>query len=432
MAAEAASATTTPIMAGIPDDLHMMTCAIPRIPIDELSHSVNLIIDNLQSMKNLYIPRELSINVISIIIGASMGYADFHNPECEYKRNHECPAFVNNLLKMPNIQFSPSFIEHIHHNNMETININQYLYLIDPMYSREEQKIPHGLVSIYSSVLKNPIISTNGIIKTDEMLANDIKYNSFLETYIIPDNIDELHIESIIEKFKNARINYLLINIMDCTSNVLRKSWVQNTNPYVYIAMPDCLANDNLPMYKPIITFYDSPENTGCRWMNWNLDKNMAAIYKAFSPHTYEFLIHNYKRMVLEKYFIPICKILGRMRISLEYKLNADRCIIFSQMTFPEFKYLWKHEREQFVPLFISFMDSYYKWNYYKFIDNILLNENTFNEELSMQKILLSYLEKHLKQLKIFFPDEPIPAFIDDERHLQSDIYNYMHDNGIH
>lgn len=417
------------------NEMQGMKCAISRFPLADFSSRVEVIIDNLKSIKQLSIPHELSINVISIIVGSFVGYANLHNSDNKYQRNHECPTFVNNLLQTPASQLSPSVLEHIEHNNVETININQYLYLIDPMYSREEHEIPYGLASVYSSVLKNPIISTSGIIKHDQLLSKNIKYNSFLEPYIIPDNIDELQIESIIEKIQNARDrdrdNYLLINIMDCTSNVLRKLWIQNTEPNVYLAMPDCLAIDNLPMYKPVITFSDSHEWTGCRWINWNRDKDMMTLYKAFSPHTYEFLIHNYKRMVLETYFIPICKILGRMRISLEYKINADRSIIFSQMTFPEFKYLWTQERALFVPLFISFMDSYYKWNYYKFID-ILINENIFNEELSMQRILLSYLETHLAQLKIFFPDEPIPAFINDEQHLQSDIYNYMHYNGIH
>lgn len=423
-----------------PDSKPKMNCAIPRIPIAELSNRVDLIIDNLESIKQLSIPHELSFNVISIIVGSFVGEADFNNPINQYPRNHECPALVNNLLQKPDTHFSPSLLEHMRQNDIETININQYLFLIDPIYSRAEYGVPYGLASVYSSVLYNPIISTNGIITNDEVLSAPIKYNSLLEPYIIPDNIDELHIESIIEKFQNMKNNYLLINIMDCTSNTLRKLWVQNTAPNVYLAMPDCLANDNSPMYKPVITFSavsdvsnvsDPRENAICRWINWNCDKDMVLLYQTLSPYTYEFLIHNYKSMVLETYFMPICKILGRMRITLEYQLSNDRRIIFSQMLFPEFKHLWINERASFAPLFISFMDSYYKWNYYKFID-ILINEHRFNEELSMQRILMSYLEMHLAQLKAFFPDEPIPAFIDDERHLQSEITTYLHDNGIH
>jgi hypothetical protein len=134
------------------------------------------------------------------------------------------------------------------------------------------------------------------------------------------------------------------------------------------------------------------------------------------------------------------------MRVTLEYKLGDGTlddgilgdgtCIIFSRMSFQEFRDLWIH-RASFAPLFISFMDGYYKWNYYKFIE-ILLDTHSDNKESrepSMQKILLGYLKEHLKQLKAFFPTDPIPEYyeyVEDDRRMQLLINDYLHENGIH
>jgi len=405
-----------------PVPIPKLNCAIPHISIDELAH---LIIDNLQSMKELAIRDELSIYVVSIIVGSFVHKGDF----AESRRNHECPAFVKNLLETPGLQLSPALLEHVRQHNIGTININQYMFLIDPMYSQEQHAVPHGLVSVYPSVLYNPIIAANGVITNDEM---HIKYNSFIAPYIIPHNIDERGVNNIIAKFQTLGCGSLLINLMDCTSNTLRRLWMQNTAPNVYLAMPDCLAKDDTPMYMPVITY----ATTGLRWINWALDNEFALVYQLISPHTYKCLTHNYKRQALETYLIPISKILSRMRVSLECTLDDGTCIIFNRMSFQEFRDLWIH-RASFAPLFISFMDEYYKWNYYKFIEILLdtQSDNKESREPSMQKILLGYLKEHLKQLKAFFPTDPIPeyyAYVEDDRRMQLLINDYLHENGIH
>lgn len=412
--------------------LSRMASAVESVPnpvrhIDILK-CVDLITDNLKTMEQLIIPNELTINIVSIIVGSFVNKVDFDNPSDQYPRNHECPAFVNNLLQNPGVQFSPSLLEHIRQNNVNTININQYILLIDQMYSLSQYSVPYGLVSVFPSLVVNPILLMNGFIQ-DELLPQPIKYNSILEPFIIPRIIDELEVSSIIEKFQYAANKNLLINIMDCSSNTLRQLWMQNMAPNVYLAMPDCLAKDNTPMYMPVIT-YDNT-STSFRWINWALDKDFASLFQLISPHTYQFLINNYKRLVIETYFIPICKILSRMRITLDYKLDEYRSITFSKMCFQELKYLWIHERAKFIPIFISFMDNYYKWNYYKFIDIILISHSE-SEEPSIQKILLGYLEEHLKQLAVLFPLESIPKFIDDERHMQLVLNVYLNENGIY
>ena len=408
-----------------------INCAIPRIHISGLSTQVQLIIDNLHAMKQLSIPNELSINIVSIIVGSFVSKVDFDNPSPQYSypRNHECSAFVSNLLQNPGCQISPALLENVRQNKIDTININQYMFLIDPMYSREEYSIPYGLASVYPSVMHNPIISTNGFIIHDDLLPAPIKYNSLLEPYIIPQDINEREVNSIITQFQTVDCDSLLINVMDCTSNTLRRMWMQNTSPNVYLAMPDCLARDNTPMYMPVITY----SSTGCRWINWALDKEFTSLFQIISPHTYDFLIHNYKRIVLETYLTPISKILGRLRVTLEYKFDDTKFIVFSKMSFQEFKHLWIREPAKFAPLFISFMDEYYKWNYFKFIE-ILLAAHSDSEELSMQKILLGYLKEHLQQLRAFFPSDPIPEYNedDDDKRIQSFITTYLNENGIH
>lgn len=411
-----------------------LNCSIPYIPTDKLLLHVEQIIDNLQSLQKLQTDMELTINVISIIVGSFVCKADFDNPSPQYPtpRNHECPTFVQNLVKNPISQISTALIEFIIQNSITSVNFNQYVFLIDPIYSNKEYAIPYGLASVFPSIMYNPIIAMNGFIQDENhSLITPIKYNSFLEPYIIPNDIDEQLVNKIIEKFQSLKDDYLLINLMDCSSNTLRKIWAQNTAQNVYCPMPDCLARDNLPMYMPIITISESDEWKGLRWINWFLDNELTNIYKLISPHTYTFLIHNYKRMVLETYFISICKILIRMRISLEYKLDDTTSIVFSKMSFQEFKELWISERYRFKELFVSFMDVYYKWNYYKFIE-IMLDMHSFNPEPSMQKILLNYLEIHLKQLKAYFPDDSIPEYTENEYTLQNSIEKYLNENNIH
>jgi hypothetical protein len=418
-----------------------LNCAIPIIPLQgELGgesgilDKVDKIIDHLQTMVQLNIPTEFSTNIVSIIVGSYMGKMEIENPMPRYPRNHECPALVCNLLENPGAQFSPSFLEHILQQRINTININQYMFLIDPMYSHPEYEFPHGLAHKFPSIMYNPIIGTSGSISHDNLLPPPIKYNSHLEPFIIPANIDEAMVDTIIAKLQSTREGgCILINVMDCTSNTLRRMWMQNDTTNVYLAMPDCLTRDDTLMYMPIITYQipdiDASVWSGYRWLNWNLDKDLASVYEAISPHSYQFLIHNYKRIVLEIYFMPICKILGRMRVSLEYNVGKDKRIKFDVMSFQEFRDLWIHEHARFADLFISYMDEFYKWNYYKFID-ILLADNQDNSDYSsmpMQTILIRYLEKHLAQLKAFFPTESIPDYTkDDKLQLQSAINQYL------
>jgi hypothetical protein len=407
-------------------------CAIPFISTSGLLARVDEIVDNLQTMKQLSIPDELSINVVSIIIGSYVSKLDFNDPTNQYPRNHECTAFTRNLLKNPGDQLSPSILEHVRQSKVSGININQYMFLIDPMYSNPENAVPHGLVSEYPSIMYNPIISENGVITHDDLLPFSIRYNSILETCIIPDNIDDEKVNTIIARFRSHAKDSILINLMDCTSYTLRKMWVQNDIPNVYLANPCCFAIDTNPMYKPVITYSCSVEQCGYRWINYNLDKDMAPVYQLISPHSYEFLIHNYKRIVLEKYFLPIFKILSLMRISLEYTLKSGYKFYFDKMSFREFIHLWSqhHENADFKELFISFMDGYYKWNYYNFI-SMLLAEYSDSDESSMQKILLRYLEIHLQQLKLFFPSETIPIYINNAKTLLPAIIDYLHVNDI-
>lgn len=397
---------------------------ITVIPIGDLEKYLDTLVDNLKTILQVAEQGVLNINVISINVGSFVCKADLENPSSPYPRNHECTVFVNNLLTNPSSQLSPAFLEFMRQQNIHTLNINQYMFLIDPMYSRKEYSLPIGLVKMYPSVIENPIISTNGLIVHDELLPAPIKYNSFLQPHIIPHDINEEQIISAIEKFQS--IPFLLINLMDCTSNTLMRLWMQNNAPNVYLAMPNCLAIDDRPMYKPIITF-DS--ELKCRWINWTLDIDSISLYQLISPHTYEFLIHNYKRHILEVFFLPICKFLERLRVSLEYNFKGGK-LVFNGMSLQQFRILWTEEHIHFAPLFLSYLGQYYRWNYYKFIDILLKDAN--NTDLSLQEILLKYLKIHLKQLKIFFPGDPIPDYIDNAKEIQSLIYHYLDINGVH
>lgn len=429
-----------------PNSISKTNSAIPFISKDTLHEHIDTIITSLLTTKQLsHIPNELSINIINIIVGSFVCKQDFDNPDQNTPRNHEYPAFVHNLLAKPGSQLSPAFLEHIQQSRITKVNFNQYMFLIDPMYGREEYSVPYGLVSAHPSIMYNPIISNSGFIQHDELLHIPVEYNSFLEACIVPYDIEELHVLKMINQFQSlvAPNNSLLINIMDCTSNILRKMWMQNNEPNIYLAMPDCLARDNATMYMPVITYttqdkYDNHDfnkgawsGCGCRWINWNLDKDNAPVFQLFSPNTYQFLINNCKRQTLETYFIPISKMLGRMRVSIEYNLKNGITFRFNKMTFQDFKDLWQNHHSEFSQLFISFMDGYFKWNYCKFIE-ILLADYANTEELSMQTILLQYLSTHLKMLKTLFPIEAIPDYTDDDRHMQTVINDYLHINNIH
>ena len=402
--------------------------AIPVIPVEKVFSLIEKIKEERRVSAGVSTDGEFSLYFLSLIVGSYVCKVDIDNPSMENPRNHEYCQFADNLLRDPGLQLSPSILEYLAKRDIKKLNIIHHMFLIDPEYSRKEHAIPYGLVSKNPSLEAIPIIATKGRIVNYDLYP--FEYNSFLEPYIIPQDVSEELVMKIIQKFQfqeKGKFQNTLINIMDCTSNTLRKLWMHNTAPNVFLAMPDCLLNDKHPGYKPICTV---DETCGLRWMSWHLDKDLVSVAKYISPHTYEFLIHNYKRMVMERYFIPISKILKRMRVSMKYTFNG-KTLVFANMCFPQFRDLWFSGREEFANLFLSYMDRYFIWNYYQFID-ILLVDNIDNVERSMQKILLEYVKQHITQLKLFFPDDHMLVFEPDELKMQQFLDAYLPLNNVH
>lgn len=175
-------------------------------------------------------------------------------------RNHECPKIVENLLFNPEMQLSPGIIKNqsLHNKSISKhINIRQVLVLIDPAY--KYRPLPVGLLSIIRDLPLDLTIEHNL-----EHINMNIK--SILEPIIVPDDISELHILEIIKILYNFRQFYpILLNIIDCTSNVCNTIYANNIDRseginyivnWIHITKPECFLDDAKLQHIPIITLY--------------------------------------------------------------------------------------------------------------------------------------------------------------------------------
>lgn len=372
----------------------------------------------------------MKVRIYHFIVGSK--YYKSSSPSLE-TRNHEFPEIVRSLLTKPERQYSNILL-----NDTDlSIRIKQYVILIDPIYSREPNLdgIPKDLDSMI----------------TDEPV-NDIEY------FVISENITEKKLKDIVniiqlpECLTDNKMNiHKLVNIMDCTSNLLRSWYIENSNPYIYISPPNCLALDSDSVYKPLITLHQKarddfqpkrgrassfqlsqPYYVNIRWLNINYD--MDRIY-SFDENCYSLLIRLKLNNLLECFIYPLSRLwsISTYTTSNINSIGLKLILDFLQ----EYK-----SNESFSDKIDSNIDVYYLSNFKMYMDGLLnmsdekryyLQKNDITLEEFIKKSLYSYLEEinimiecmKVKSLDIILFDLPDSyANLDRKK-----IYDYLEAN---
>ena len=237
-------------------------------------------------------------------------------------RNHEFPKIVENLLFNPELQMSPTFIHKI--SMYKEFKIKHYLFLIDPAY--KTQPTPIGLISSLDkfSMKINNIITKHNI---DNTIVSVV-----LEPIIIPYDINQKQIENIIELInKLGEVYPLLVNILDCSSYVIKNMFCENIDTIpitntpnahnrIHLTLPECLLIDSKTQYLPILTF-DVNTNTNTntntlypRWINYRDDSHSIEDLKCvemhckYSKQTLHLIIILYKEICLNNSLMSLYK----------------------------------------------------------------------------------------------------------------------------
>jgi hypothetical protein len=373
----------------------------------------------------------LILSIYNIVVGSYMSREDILTPNHQYKRNHECPQFVKNILYNFESQITPDFLEYI--SNYKKIIIRQYLILIDDMYNKENYCI--GLCSEFPNILKdgNYIIEYN--IQYNQY--NTINIESSIEPVIVPSFTNVHQICEILKQLSNnvSRIP-LLVNIMDCTSNMLINLFVNNTNLNIYLSKPDCLLCDSKLEYMPMITF---DINNQIRWANYNLDSSMIPNLLQVkdvcskSENTLNFLKNLYKVNAVNISFVSIYKMFRLFTITKTYTLQSGKNITFNDLTFNNFIKLWS---EPDFPNLITYnFDPYFEHNIKYYMNSLVHNQIILTElknNTSVKDILLQEANKIINKLNEYFPENLIILKDNNLNTISDTIRDYVQENGTY
>ena len=419
-------------------------------------------------------PSPNTITIYHFIIGSKTEQNTLDGLDPFGKRNHECPNFVENLLFNPEAQFSPHLINGF--SNHKEITIRQVLILIDPLYNIRPE--PLGLLSIISHLGKD--LTVRHIIEHNHV--NHTSIVSKLEPVLVPNDITEQHLLGMIRTIKSLSHFYpMIVNIMDCSSNVANKMFcdsIDNNVSWIYITKPNCLINDKNSIYMPMITLdgygdvineMDEFDEVECktreielfanvnnklniRWVNYNIDvkhiDDLKTIYDVcpYSKNMYNFIINLYKVNSIEYSLYSIYKLWTYTTYTLDYQFdgsisgvcsasNKSITVNLSTINFEDFARYWK--------LYKAFRDlSLFNFEYdkliiHKFID-YFCNKYTNKTGLSYLGITPSIVDfikleafEIFKILIEYFPENTKYMVHNHESFQRHAIKSYLDDNGV-
>jgi hypothetical protein len=384
--------------------------------------------------------------IFHLIIGSHVYESDFRSAASQYPRNHECPTMIQN----PQSLISPSMMEMLATSKYKSVNISQILILIDPQYLRDCRLI--GLTSVYPSFEYNPILVIDGHLTTpDERVLTDaapvMPFTATLEPVVLPYDITEQDALTAMKCLTDSAAGFtahtaILVNCMDCTSHTMRRTWIENDDPRIYLAMPDCLAVDSKPEYMPVATFsyvsFNAVRNS-VRWCNWYRDKDLIPIYQLTSPSTYKFMIDSFNAYIMNVFMIGFTKLVSRMSVTREYTLSNGIKFTFNTLSQSDFCRYWLDATrigDEFREHFMSYLDPYFTNNIRKFVDTIVkLPIPAGDEPKPITQIALDYLSRITEEFKQL-SDGSTPAFQVTPgipiRELKSHIESYLNDHGIY
>ena len=387
------------------------------------------ILDEYLTLEDKQIPKANSINmyIFHIHIGSkTMIYIpkiQEQEPEHERnrayrERNHEYTSFIKTLFNEPKKQFSPEFLSQLSQltNSLENaelpelpkFNIHNIVLLIDPMYYHSPILEGYGELDEYTNLLDNKALLSENIVQYDNGTITMI--NTSIEIILVPFDVNYRDIISIIDILNNPKYNLsILINIMDCTSQVLCELYGNNNNKYsnIYITRPDCLILDKLPIYKPIIT--NSLKNLqagkiSVRWMNHDDDKDLIPELEQILDigleqicETHQFLTENYKHNIAIEMLISIVKIWSRLSYTnlQEIDIKPDTTIDgktillvkFNEISFTDFITYWRIYTS-FRAFILYHVGSDYKYNLNMFLDTFIFKYEEVSSHIHIVKAL--------------------------------------------
>jgi hypothetical protein len=423
-------------------------------------------------------PSPNTITIYHFIIGSKTEQNTLDGLDRFGKRNHECPNFVENLLFNPEAQFSPHLINGF--SNYKEITIRQVLILIDPVYNIRPE--PLGLLSIISHLGKD--LTVRHIIEHNHV--NHTSIISKLEPVLVPNDITEEHLLEMIKTIKSLSHFYpMIVNIMDCSSNVANKMFcdsIDNNVSWVYITQPKCLINDKKSIYMPMITLDEIDEDNGddgddcdigvsvecktkeielftnvnnklnIRWVNYNIDvkhiDDLKTIYDVclYSRNLYNFIINLYKVNSIEYSLYSIYKLWTYTTYTIDYQFdgsisgvcsaaNKSITVNLSKINFEDFARYWKLYKT-FTEL-PPFNYEYDRLIIHKFID-YFCNKYTNKTDISYLGIAPSIVDfikletfEIFKILVEYFPENTKYMVHSPEGFQRHTIINYLTDNGV-
>jgi hypothetical protein len=292
----------------------------------------------------------------------------------------------------------------------------------------------------YSGLELQTILEDDKFVQDHKIYHNEFKstsIKSIVEPIIISENVNEHNIMGMIKQITSYSSKMpVIVNIIDCTSFLLRELFANNSNPYVYISVPNCLLIDDNIQYMPVIT-YD--RQTGIRWINYDIDFGILEDLKTVkdicknAEITYNFLATLYKVRVCNMDFVTIFKFLGLLNIEKAYDFGVGKMITFNKLNLIDFITLCK--KPQFIRMFANNFDEYFKYNIIAYITKFIKNPKILSRietNNNIREILLLEIYEIFNTLNSYFPEDITDLGDRSERTMKDNIRTYLKKNKVH
>lgn len=329
-----------------------------------------------------------ALNIIHFQIGSFMSEQCLKTMDINNYRNHEYPKIIELLHNNPENIINSEIIK-------TGLSVNQISYMIDQGYKNN--------INIFG-YSKNLVLEK----EKNKLIPN-----------IVPDNItiecieDILAFINVIEK-KNENV-YILINIMDFTSYVSKKLFVNNESNKIHITFPNCLAIDSKFKYIPVIKLQDNNnKKLKVRWINFRDDEslllettkiNINFLDINYYYNLYNFLIENRLEYILYNGLLGLYKLWVLTAYTNDKTLPNGITINLSKIKYNEFADLWNFNKD-FQYEILNRIDSYFTLNVKSFINYFVKKYDSKlqpdNDMITIFRIEAHYL---LEQLSICKPD---------------------------
>lgn len=288
----------------------------------------------------------LNIFVFNFLIGCKT----YQNSSI--KAIHEFPKLCRDLFTNPASKLD-------HTINYNSLNVTQFMYLIDPQY---EFSKPLFLSSGMTHILnyhEDILLSENNkfTLKHSETVESTLHiniYNREISTQMVTDILNFL--TPFLREDK-----HILVNIQDTTSIVCENIFVSNTCKYIHILPPDCLLNTSEVYACPDMTL----NNDKVSWMNIRDNKYNLMRDSLYLQSVYRFLNMNYYLPALLSLWTslniktPLFHFMSGEPV--EPITNNNLCLLYDSVILPYVKYrFYSSDNLAYILYFINTWKDYY------------------------------------------------------------------------